>query len=529
MPEARNVLCDCLQPVFRRDEESAWTIVASAPRSSIHTTESVASDLRADNEIRYPIKHFSFMNDLLTAPVYKRLAINMLSRPRTVQCPEAVLPSNSNWHLSDRASPSAPSRAHSFQDSTTITMRRQTLPSASSAHTGEGRDLSDLIDRAAGKSFSSRAVSDLWGFSAPQSDPKPQRYLPIRAILNREQMTIEERLALDLDLIGATRRGSMYEMAASLDSGADINAAPSPTYETCLHIAVTTYKDERVVLFLLQYNNVNVHARNGNGRTVLHAAVSTGKAETVRRLLELGSSMTEEDENGITPFNIAIDKLTSPRMLLMLLRHARNQGANDEHITNMDPTALHTACQGYPVDVAKALVLLEYGWSPKHRFHTVNGTDPEGISPLYLAVLKKETVLVERMLELEESVFRINAVHGPYPSLLKLTLEDSRSGASMILLLLRAGVDYMSYLPDLYGLARQENHLPLLRWLDNKTRPRIEVGKFGRGPKVGEVISPWPHLPRDTELEHWSEKRKSAIGLAISCETTVFLSTRLAP
>jgi ankyrin repeat protein len=529
MPEARNVLCDCLQSIFRRDEESAWTIVASAPRSSIHTTESVPSDMRADDEIRYPIKHFSFMNDLLTAPVYKRLTMNMLSRPRTAQCPEAVLPSNNKWHLSHRASPSAPSRAPSFQGSATITTRRQTVPSASSARTGEGHDLLDWIDRAAGKSFSSSAVSDLWGFSAPQSEPKSQRYLPIRAILNREQMTVEERLALDLNLIGATRRGSMYEMAASLDSGADINAAPSPICETCLHIAVTTCKDERVVLFLLQYNNVNVQVRNGNGRTVLHGAVSTGKAETVRRLLELGSSMTEEDENGITPFNIAIDKLTSLRMLLMLLRHARNQGANDEHITSMDPTALHTACKGHPVDVAKALVLLEYGWSPKHRFHTVDATDPERMSPLYLAVLKKETVLVERMLELEESVFRINAVHGPYPSLLKLALEDSGSGASMILLLLRAGVNYMSHLPDLYGVATKENYLPLLRWLDNKTRPRIEVRKFGGEPKVGELICPWPRLPLDTEFEHWSEKRKSAIGLAISCETSIFLSTGLAP
>lgn len=511
---ARDVLCECLKPVFRKDEESAWTIVASTGRSSLHTSENVSNDVKADNESTYSIKYFSFTNDLLTAPVYKRLTLNLLSRPRTVQGLEDISPSNVSAHFANRAFHSAQPKALKSQDSAITTMRRQTVPSASSGNPREGPDALLLIDHAAGKSFSFSTVSDLEWLKAGPSDPRPSRYLPIGASLNREQMTALERHTLDLQLIDATRRGSVYEMATFLDSGADINANPSHKCETALHIATTTHQDESVVLFLLHFENANVHVRDGNGRTLLHGAVGTGKLRAVQWLLNLGLSMMEEDENGITPFHIAAEKSTSTMTLSTLLRHARMQGADDVEITEMDPTAMHTACAQTPICVGNALVLLQHGWSPHRRFRSVGNENGERMSPLYLAILGKEVSLVEKMLEQKIPVVFIHTVHGPISNLLRLTMAESGPcPTGIVLLLLRAGFDYRSCLLQLRDFVHTRNDPALLEWLDEEEVHRKELPPTRYKPKAEGHMSKYPQFGRDREMGLRREKRASIAKL----------------
>ena len=307
-------------------------------------------------------------------------------------------------------------------------------------------DVLHLIGHAAGETFSPSTVSDLKRLG---SDPANQymwlqaglrcpRYLPLQSTLERERKTSEEQYSLDIQLVQATRGSSLSDIALLLDHGANINALSPVSGNTPLQIAINTHQDEISVLFLLQYKNVNIYVRDGRGRTLLHGAVRTRKIQTIQSLLVLGLSMTEEDQNGITPFNIAVQHCGDSSPLLALLLHASMQAANVDEIPQIDPYALHRVCQETPIRLGHALTLLEYGWSPSERFRTAGHT--EEMSPLYLAVLKKKTELVERMLLLPSDVVRVNQKHGPCQSLLALAMDGESGSNTIVLLLLQAGL-----------------------------------------------------------------------------------------
>jgi Ankyrin repeats (many copies) len=451
--------------------------VASGARSSVYTSETVSNDVREDNESLYSVKNFSFTNDLLTAPVYKRLVLNMMRRPKTVQVSSVVSPSLATVRIQKLAPVPMTTKAQSSRGSIFTVVEWQPAASPDGGWLGVHKpDVLDLIGDAAGENFSPSTVSDLeklpfeplTSFAMSKTFKaimKCSKYLPLQATLKREQKTSEERHKVDLQLFDATRCGSLDEVAVLLDDGADINAVSPDDVNTPLHVAMSPDHDEQLVLFLLQYKNVNVHARDGRGRTLLHEAVRYEKLQAIRWLLALGLSGTDGDENCITPFNIATQVSTFSNSMSMLLEHARMQGASVDEIEQMDPSALHTACQRNPTFRDHALVLLHYGWSPAKRFLNDDDGKSEPTSPLYLAVLKKEIVLVEKMLLLPKNVVRVNGLHGPCPNLLTLAMDDTVRCSKIVLLLLRAGIDYEDYWDNLKEFARWEGDAALLKLL----------------------------------------------------------------
>lgn len=110
-PKARNLVCDCLRPVFRKDEESAWTIVATRAGSSRVSFNSVPRTVEDETDSIWSDRPFSFTDDLLTAPVYKRLLLSMLNSPRqsknvdTATCSASVKSASNRQTLSSTSQP----------------------------------------------------------------------------------------------------------------------------------------------------------------------------------------------------------------------------------------------------------------------------------------------------------------------------------------------------------------------------------------------------------------------------------------
>ncbi len=85
----QTVVIELLQPVFRKDEESAWTVIQSRPStrrpvSSIFTGSN-RSSLQVQNDGENHSRRFTFENDLILAPVYKRMLFRCLSAPETIK------------------------------------------------------------------------------------------------------------------------------------------------------------------------------------------------------------------------------------------------------------------------------------------------------------------------------------------------------------------------------------------------------------------------------------------------------------
>jgi ankyrin repeat protein len=520
------VLCDCPRPVFRKDEESAWTIVASAACSSLLTNQSASSDVRDDDASLHSAKHFSFTDDLLTAPVYKRVTLNMLSRSGTVPNPwDASSPSDAR-HLARNAAHPTRFKDASFEGYNATLVRWKSTASETSASSSDGPDMLGLIDQAAGMTFSSSTVSDrrlhqLGNRHQRSANHQSLKYLPIRASPKREQMTAEECRTIDSKLYDAVRHGSLDEIALSLDDGADINAVALDSGDTILHVAMMTYQDDSLASFLLQYKNVNIHVQNGKGQTLLHVAVFAGKVRAIRGLLDLGLSMTDEDHRGITPFNIAVESVPFTDPLSILLLHARMRGVDSAEMTDMDPAALHTVCRNNPICAEKALVLLDHGWSPAKRFRTVDGTNSERVSSLYLAVMQREVVLVEKMLRLPKDIVCVNAVHGPCPNLLLLAM-DYTSGCA--LQLLEAGLDHKHFLQGLQEFAGSEVDFPLCKWLCvvKEQRDELERSKCKPKEQKAEELS-LAQSHHDLEAEWQREKRMFIMRLEDTPAATLVL------
>jgi hypothetical protein len=201
------------------------------------TSNSLTTGKQDDNESIYSVKQFSFTN------VYRRLKLKMLSRPEIVPVNRKVSSSSATGHLT--------------KCGLRPTIKGKIVKSARTSYliNDEPEVFHRIDSNAAGIVFSPSIVSDLESFPSRRS----RKYLPIRATLKREQLTVEEKHTLDLTLLDAVRRGSLFESAATLDEGADINVIPPGGGDTPLQIAIANHEDKALVLFLLHYRNANIY------------------------------------------------------------------------------------------------------------------------------------------------------------------------------------------------------------------------------------------------------------------------------
>lgn len=85
-----------------------------------------------------------------------------------------------------------------------------------------------------------------------------------------------------------------------------------------LLITAAAQKKEKEALLLLELPGVNVHFKDGSGRTALHYAAMNGLAKLARKLLQRGADKNAADTNGSTPLQLAEEHKQSAILGLFL-------------------------------------------------------------------------------------------------------------------------------------------------------------------------------------------------------------------
>jgi ankyrin repeat protein len=462
--ETRDLVCECLRPVFRKDEESAWTIIASGSASSPGSFINASSTEDDTRNSVWSERSFAFINDLLTAPVYKRLALSALRPPRPAQKSDGVLPLTPAVSMAGcRMLPNKPWLSGSVHGSSINTGKRHSTAATTIKRMNEiDRGAMLMATDAASESFSSGVVTDL-------SDTLlSSRWLPLRASLQGGLISMEDQLRINAKLLDAAEANNLVAMAEALDAGADINAVRPGQDRTALQFAICHYCP--AVRFLLRYQNVNVHVRDYKGRTLLLTAVQYQCENCIQSLLDLRLCMTDEDEYGVSAFNYAVEYCHGTEPLLALLRHATKDEAEIDAVTALDRDALYKLCCGYPLRRAHAAILVHCGWSL--------ATSANNTSSLRWAldILEEEQWLLMLMLEQIQTILEIRAKVPLWNAALMAATKGPKRNTAVLLKLLRTGIEYQHLKFEIYGLAFSEEDHFLLDLLDG-----IFVGRVLRG------------------------------------------------
>jgi hypothetical protein len=472
-PKTRGLVYDCLRPVFRKDEESAWTIVATEAASSRDSFDSISVNKETRRNSISSVRSFAFINDLLTAPVYKRLALSALQPAKPSQRSHKTLPSPSVEATSNEQTPDDKSQTASVHKSCISTSNRQRRATATTnrLETADVDPVQLAVDVAsASGTFSSSVIADL-------NEIRLSRWLPIRAIVSREHLTAEEQSSIDAELLNAAADNSLVGIAEALDAGADINAVDAPgSYQTALQIATNTSGGCSVVNFLVHYRNINLHVRDRQGGNLLHSAVQMECEACVQSLLEVGLSMTAKDENGMSAFNWATDNCLTTGPLLTMLRHATKAWVDTSHVTALDPRALQKLCCQKPLRREHALVLVRFEWPLTKYLSTT--------SPEFCRILRKEGWLLKEMIKQPKTMTQIRA-KGPtwetWDKVLRVATSWRGANPEIVIQLLRAGIDFRHLTYLIFEFAEKKRDLPIMEFLAQHTDPGVSFEKVISG------------------------------------------------
>jgi hypothetical protein len=480
-PKTRGLVYDCLRPVFRKDEESAWTIVATGAASSRDSFNSISENKEARRNSISSVRSFAFINDLLTAPVYKRLALSALQPAKPSQRSHKTLPSPSVEATSDEQTPDDKSQTASIHKSCINTSNRQRRATATTNRLetadADPVQLAAEVASASG-TFSSSVIADL-------NETRLSRWLPIRASVSREHLNAKEQSSIDAELLNAATDNSLVRIAQALDAGADINAVEAPgSYQTALQIVTNTSRCCPVVDFLVHYRNINLHVRNRRGGNLLHQAVQMECEACIQSLLDVGLSMTDKDENGISAFNWATENCLTTGPLLTILRHAMNNEAGTSGVTALDPRALEKLCCQTPIRREHALILLRFEWElmeyliPRHHS--------------FCRILTEEGWLLKEMIKQPKTITQIRAQSPTWTvwdeALFRATERLGKKSDS-VLQFLRAGIAFRHITRSIFSFAVKTKDLPVLEFLAQHTDPGMSLEELISGKRTGEIVA----------------------------------------
>jgi hypothetical protein len=278
----QDILVDVFQPVFRKDEETAWTIVKSkqSTRSAPSTghSDSVRNVLQCHDAVESVHRRFTFENDLFLAPVYKRLLLRSLSAPdlieghtddSSLQGSASILTSKPNSkdfgkgldvRIDDASSCALSSSSNDFD----LTPKNivNSLRSAGCFSMGVQVDLAEV-----------RRTTGAFNL--------PKRSLPLHSALKQAQMEPNEQLRLNKRLIQCAHVEDMDMMAQALDDGADINAVDErgmSALDICLDKWRSTdiWNGANIAHLLLLYRETVIRSKGKPNTTLLHLAILSG-------------------------------------------------------------------------------------------------------------------------------------------------------------------------------------------------------------------------------------------------------------
>lgn len=126
---------------------------------------------------------------------------------------------------------------------------------------------------------------------------------------SRSMDTVKVLLELGADvnmvcpLRPAVYEGNLDMVKCLVENGAMVNT-PSRYYNnTCLMLAASQNNDDDILSYLIEHG-ANIHAKDQEGKTVLHHAAEKGNFDVVRKLLDVGASHNK-DYSRITPVQMA--------------------------------------------------------------------------------------------------------------------------------------------------------------------------------------------------------------------------------
>lgn len=130
-------------------------------------------------------------------------------------------------------------------------------------------------------------------------------------------------------------------------------------------------------------------------KTDLIKAVSEGNIDKVKTLLEEGIDANDEDYTGNTTIHLAVGQGNLAITELLI-----EYGANIKAINKEGRTPLHLAIEERRYDIAELLIEKSKEQNTEEAtLDLVNITDYEGISPLYIAVVKGDTEIIRMLIE----------------------------------------------------------------------------------------------------------------------------------
>ena len=482
-PRARKLICDCLRPVFRKDEESAWTIVATRAPSSLYSFSGISRIEGGPRNSIYSERSFAFTNDLLTAPVYKRLALSTLRRPRLSRKISGFPPSSSIKLVAENRTLTDKSLAGSVHQScVTVTDKRSAAAATTNHVDAFDTHLVQAIN-AAGEGFTSSVVADYVRSpiderptSSTSYTPElgtnnadgwilspPSQWLPLRASVERAYFTADVQIKIDEELLDAVESGTLWDIAKALDAGADINAVKLPEpCETPLQLTKTRFVCCSALKLLLKYKNANLYVRDRKGRNLLHRAVLMECEKCIQSLLDIGVSMNDEDLWGYSAFDDATTRCVTSQPLLTLLKHAvdhgvMNNGVSAYPLTDLNPHALFNACHSSSIRKEHARLLLHFGWS------LIPDSNPFLLLSLILSlILKEEQWLLTEMVKHPKTIAQICEQDSLWEVILLELTSRPRPNTAVILRYLCDGIEYGHPKTEIRHLAIKEQCYSLL-------------------------------------------------------------------
>lgn len=162
------------------------------------------------------------------------------------------------------------------------------------------------------------------------------------------------------DLVGVVTSGSVQEVQAAIDRGADVNAPQADTGMTPL-IAASKYNQDAIPALLKAGADPGAHDTQYGATALMWAAAYAENDKVIKALLAATADPGAMDDQGHDALTWAATKNTNPEVARALLAGGANVNARDKS----GGTALMAAAKADNPDVV--LVLLAAGADPKAK------------------------------------------------------------------------------------------------------------------------------------------------------------------